>query len=81
MKNATTTCESYSTHLVGGDFSTTSTCQTTYGSTTSTDPSVAGGFTYGEVVNGLFLFLIFVAVSMIAFRLYFQRSKVKAKIE
>jgi hypothetical protein len=48
--------------------------------TTSTQ-RVAAGFTYGEVINGIFLFLILSACTAIAFRLFFQKVRTKIKIK
>jgi hypothetical protein len=71
---------------VGSDLSTgdsfqfsSSTCYTTYGPTnSSTAPSYAGGFSYGEIVNSVFVFLILSVSLLLAFRLYFGRIRVKS---
>jgi hypothetical protein len=75
MTNATTTC-SYSNPLVlsGGNLNPasssdsgafqfgSSTCQTLYGQSTSTDPSYYNGFTYGEIIISVFLLILAIIV-------------------
>jgi len=68
MLNATTTCE---TNASG------STRVTTYGQSSSTDPMVVGGFTGGEIVISIDLFLILVVLSVGVYHLIFKRIKIK----
>jgi len=44
---------------------------------TTSAPAVINGFTYGEIVNGIFLFLTFVAACAVLFHLWFGRTKIK----
>lgn len=39
--------------------------------------ATANGFTYGEVVSTVMLFLIYVVVCAVAFQLHFRRIKIK----
>lgn len=50
-----------------------STCQLS----ASSSPAIAGGFTYGEIINGVFLLLIFIALSVGTFHIHFGRVKIK----
>jgi hypothetical protein len=55
-----------------------STCKTIYESeNSSTVPYYAGGFSYGDIVISVFLFLTFSVATMIWFRLFFQKIRVK----
>jgi len=56
-----------------------------FGSSTCTEMSdlatstvlIQNGFTYGEIINSVFIFLIFVIISMIGFHLHFRKIKIK----
>jgi ABC-type uncharacterized transport system permease subunit len=61
MQNATTTCE-YEYNDSSTPQIASSQCYTVYGKSTSTDPSISNGFTYGEIVISVLLFLVVVAV-------------------
>jgi hypothetical protein len=43
----------------------------------STSPAIANGFTYGEIINGFFLLLTLIVLSVVAFHLHFGRIKIK----
>jgi len=66
--NATTTCNPDGSGTV---------CTTIYGASTSTTPSIVNGFTYGEIVDSTFLFLIFVTVLYTFFYNSIKAKKVK----
>lgn len=53
------------------------TCTTIYANSTSTDISVYNGFSYGDIVNSLFLFLI--ATAIIYGFIWFSINKIKVK--
>lgn len=68
--NSTTTCGS-------PDASGTYTCITLYAADPSSTPSVANGFTYGEIINSILLFGILMGVMVVGFHLMFRRTKIK----
>jgi hypothetical protein len=45
---------------------------------TSTFPTVISGFTYGEIVNGIFLFLLLTVAGIILYHLIFRHIKIKS---
>jgi hypothetical protein len=75
--NSTTTCSPADviTQII--------TCQTLYASTST--PNFAGsssvattnGFTYGEIVNSVFLFMILITGIVISFHIMFRKVKIK----
>jgi len=70
MLNSTTTCQS-------PDASGTSQCFTIYGQSSSTDPMIVGGFTAGETVLIVELFLLLTVLSVGVYHLIFRRIKIK----
>jgi len=70
VSNSTTTCGA-------PDPSGTVLCYTAYAADPSSTAATSGGFTYGEIVNGVFLFLILAVVSMTLFHLVFRKIKIK----
>ena len=84
--NATTTC-SYTTPLDGNGNPpvnqidvwnyASSSCQTTYGYSSSTDASYAGGISYGNLVIATFLFLILSCAITITYFLHFRKVRIK----
>jgi hypothetical protein len=72
MTNSTTTCSG--TDIAGAI---AQNCTTVYGESTSTDPTIVNGFSAGEIVISVDLFLILTVLSAIAYLLYFRRVKIK----
>jgi hypothetical protein len=70
MNNATTTC-------FGADASGTYQCLTAYGRSSSTDPIIFNGFTGGELVISVMLFLVLVANMVAAYHIIFRKIKIK----
>ena len=70
MLNSTTTCGA-------ADASGTIQCVTLYAADPSSTPAIAAGFTYGEIVNSVFLFLILITAMVVTFHLTFRRTKIK----
>lgn len=68
MLNATTTCQTDGSGTI---------CQTLYGESTSTDQSIANGFTYGEVVLSTFGLLDFVLLLAIFYSIRYRKIKIK----
>jgi len=66
--NSTTTCEDTASGTI---------CITLYAANPSSTISTAGGFTYGEIVSDIFLFMILVGIMGVWFHLAFWRVKVK----
>jgi len=77
MYNATTTC-SYATSFDSGSWNLqSSTCQTLYGESTSTDQTFVNGFSAGEVVISVELFLVLIVAMVILYHVMFRRFKIK----
>lgn len=80
--NSTTSCSFYNPQEIGTSSSKTTqfastTCSTSYGYSTSTNQSIYNGFTYGDVVISVFLFLLF-SVSIYSF-FYFKIKGFKVR--
>jgi hypothetical protein len=75
--NSTTTCHFYNPVNLGGNSWSfgSSTCQTAYLNNTSTEIIAKNGFSYGEIVNSVFLFLILM-VALYSF-LWFSLNRLK----
>lgn len=72
MINSTTTCSG--TYDAG---ITAQTCATAYAQSTSTDPTVYNGFTAGEIVIVVMIFIQIALVSVLTYHLLFRRVKIK----
>ena len=70
MQNSTTTCPA-------PDASGTTQCFTIYAQSTSTDPTIVNGFTAGEIVISVMLFLILMIASVFTYHILFRRIKIK----
>ena len=69
MLNSTTTCQA--------DASGTTACATLYGESTSTDSTIFNGFSAGEIVIAVELYLIFLVLCIATYHLIFRRVKIK----
>jgi len=72
MLNATTTCAAVNA-------SGTETCVTVYAESPSTDPNYYQGFTAGELVTNVQLFLLLTIVMVATYHILFRTLKVKNK--
>jgi hypothetical protein len=73
MLNATSTCLPISSGTIENGFE----CQVVYGVNSSTDPSYAGGFSYGEIVISTILFLGLLCLITITYHLHFRKIRIK----
>lgn len=72
MLNSTTTCSGTAAAGI-----TAQTCTTIYQESTSTDPTYVNGFTAGELVSSVMLFLILVTSMVLTYHVLFRRVKIK----
>lgn len=72
MLNSTTTC-------AGSDIAgvISQTCTTQYAESSSTDQIFYSGYTQGEIVINVFLFLQLALAAVVAYHLFFRRVKIK----
>jgi len=72
MLNSTTTCSGTEHAGVINQ-----TCTTTYGQSTSTDPTIVNGFSAGSIVISVELFLLLTVCMMGLYHLMFRRVKIR----
>ena len=72
MLNSTTTCAGTD---VAGIIA--QTCSTTYQESSSTDQTFVNGFTAGELVLSVMIFLILVSAMILTYHVIFRRVKIR----
>jgi hypothetical protein len=52
-------------------------CVTLYGESTSTDPTIVNGFTAGEIVISIEIFIVMVVAMTILYHMMFKKIKIR----